>query len=1100
MKTPLLAAALLLISVRAQALPATIEVTDADNEPVAGASVQFESFGEPRGTSLQTTDATGHAVFEVQPSLTYARFLGRIVVYKAGFALAGGNLNLSKGVADSATLNIALPRPTSSSGTVTDAAGAPIEGALVTYQLTGIKTGEKISRDGVPILYDGPLLKYAQTRTDAAGQWSFDLLPPGGVAMISAVARGTQTARVSAQAGENAPIQLVPGAIVTGKIIGLKGEPLEGIRVVAQGSDTPSNEMWSDATTGADGTYELLGLGSGEFNIIFYGEREMPYVLAAHAKVRTRVGETLDLGETRAQAGFEIGGTVRDAAGQPVGGAEIGVYGPRNPASSAAVANATSDAQGRWKLRTLAGENKIYLMGAPTGFVRDSQERNEKLDGPRDDFDFVLQRTTPISGHVVDEAGKPVKIALYGIVEGGENFVLNADENGEFTAQAPTKGTFEVTTDQPYGAPSDWEIVGPRSVGAPGENVKIVVKPRVFETWTVSVATPDGQPVAGAQVKYNYQGKNYIEQTFVSDAKGALQIRKPQGGQQINFGNASKSGFDYLSGGELVNGAPTDITFGARDGALNGHIVNAQGVPVKGATVWAWKAETRSGPDGTYALKDLAQGATGAIALGAGGFGRGRGEITLVPQKLQAQDKARARQIAAELDALNLPDLAGRRPMILAPTTQAAWEALEPQTSKAEEGDSQRQTWLEAAFEIADVSSERLLLEARQIQNPVVHLNFAGELWRARHDSPDFDDEPFRAELPALQPLAGAVAAGDDVWFGLRVLLGYAALQQGLGDQTAALQTFDVATKRLWRAGDQPGDESVVTPDSILGQNSDAVGDSTVLLDRIGVLVDRESEGRYYYLQTRAGIAATAGGLAAAKPYLDELRALLDGPQPAGVRVSRPWFYAETVSKLVAKYGKAAPDVALELARSIPAETNTGDNKRAEAIVQAALFLPIEQARPLWHDNIESIAPTSRALSYVSQIKSRDAALARTFYRALKDRMDQANANADQDGANSWRNTDADNVTFAFYEADFDPASARFRLEKQWSNPQTRTREAVRAMAKLDATRALEWAAQLPANRYNSNPDFWAKRDVARWLDADENERQKLGADEISSY
>lgn len=86
-----------------------------------------------------------------------------------------------------------------------------------------------------------------------------------------------------------------------------------------------------------------------------------------------------------------------------------------------------------------------------------------------------------------------------------------------------------------------------------------------------------------------------------------------------------------------------------------------------------------------------------------------------------------------------------------------------------------------------------------------------------------------------------------------------------------------------------------------------------------------------------------------------------------------------------------------------------------------------------------------------------------------------------------------DSEAFAFYEADFDPASARFRLEKQWGDPKSRSTQAVRALAKLDAARALEWAAQLPEQEEYEPAQFRARQAIARWLYADAEAREKLG-------
>ena len=243
-KTPVLLGTLFLMAARAHALPATVEVVGADDKPIAGAQVQFESFGEPNGTLVKTTDEAGRVVFEVQPSPTYPNFLGRIVVWKAGFALAGGRLNLAKDVTDSATKQIELQPAQSLSGTVTDKAGQPIEGALVSYRLIALAGDEKWDRADEVVLFDGPLLERVQTRSDANGNWQFDSLPADGVAAVTAVARGTLRMQSKAQVGGATELKLAPGAIARGSVVGPNGEPLQDITVMAQGTNPQSDDMW----------------------------------------------------------------------------------------------------------------------------------------------------------------------------------------------------------------------------------------------------------------------------------------------------------------------------------------------------------------------------------------------------------------------------------------------------------------------------------------------------------------------------------------------------------------------------------------------------------------------------------------------------------------------------------------------------------------------------------------------------------------------------------------------------------------------------------------------------------------------------------------
>lgn len=100
------------------------------------------------------------------------------------------------------------------------------------------------------------------------------------------------------------------------------------------------------------------------------------------------------------------------------------------------------------------------------------------------------------------------------------------------------------------------------------------------------------------------------------------------------------------------------------------------------------------------------------------------------------------------------------------------------------------------------------------------------------------------------------------------------------------------------------------------------------------------------------------------------------------------------------------------------------------------------------------------------------------------------------DEVNSWGNSVV--ASFAFYEAKFDAAAARYRLEKAWWKTQGKSDDfqirpdLVRAMATIDGERAFEWASLLPADNNQNDARIRALRQAARYIEADERSRAKV--------
>ncbi len=215
-------------------------------------------------------------------------------------------------------------------GTVTNTAGAPIQGASVTSGGNGAVTGS-----------DG----------------SYTLQLPAGSATLTAALGGYQSASetVTITAGTStqaATLKLAPvnPGNVTGHVVNSSGAGLAGATVSAQGLNT---------VTAADGSYTLSNLPAGAVTIT----ASLTGFASASTSVTVVAGTTATAANiTLASGSGTITGTVKSSAGAAIAGASVGFGG----------GTATTDASGVY---TLSGVpvGTVNLVASASGFTSATQ-------------------------------------------------------------------------------------------------------------------------------------------------------------------------------------------------------------------------------------------------------------------------------------------------------------------------------------------------------------------------------------------------------------------------------------------------------------------------------------------------------------------------------------------------------------------------------------------------------------------------------------------------------------------------------------------------------------------------------------------------------
>ncbi|RYG57318.1 hypothetical protein EON80_28400, partial [bacterium] len=314
-------------------------------------------------------------------------------------------------------------------------------------------------------------LKYFNRATDANGVFRMGGLPQGGRARMEIdderfanLEYETSEVELARQAQTVAkPIRLAPGATLRGRITNSEtGKPVAGIRVAAQGQTTSTG--WGETISDGDGYYSLSMLSAGRYNLALDldDKTSAQWTVPAHEGVLVSVGSQQENLDFKLEHGVLITGyVVTQGTEEPVEGAMIGIYGPAHPKSSAWVQGATSASDGSYQLRVPAGDQYIYVSGAPEGFIRPEGQPISTValggkhstpyeftaqDGKNETIDWQLTALPPardVQVRVLDANGQPARGAQLEFSPTGEEDAGSTGEPKRQTTDALGRATLE---------------------------------------------------------------------------------------------------------------------------------------------------------------------------------------------------------------------------------------------------------------------------------------------------------------------------------------------------------------------------------------------------------------------------------------------------------------------------------------------------------------------------------------------------------------------------------------------------------------------------------------------------------------------------------
>jgi protocatechuate 3,4-dioxygenase beta subunit len=392
-----------------------------------------------------------------------------------------------------------------------EGAGGPV---VVTLELQGASTAANaaLAGDGYKAEKTGPAIEgkglKALTKLEAPGTYAYV-----AVLSVTAGAPSPSAARLTAQARDAVKVPftvLLRGkGSLSGVVTDADGKPIAGARVRASGGNatgprvggaalpieppavlggiTQDRAPANSAVTNERGEY-TIALASGKYVVVaelrgyraqWYDHKDSavdatPVEVADQATVKGvdfQLAAASDRPNPRPTTvpgpTGKIGGTVRDAAGNPVAGAQVSAGGPstvRPRAADEALDEApdqvgsrgnvaVTDAEGHYELTVPVGKWIVSARGElykPQWYngkeaAQDATPIEVVADGAVGGVDFSLTMLphATLSGHVSDAAGAPVAHALVKAVQrpalssarpggDGRSTVVYTDENGDY--------------------------------------------------------------------------------------------------------------------------------------------------------------------------------------------------------------------------------------------------------------------------------------------------------------------------------------------------------------------------------------------------------------------------------------------------------------------------------------------------------------------------------------------------------------------------------------------------------------------------------------------------------------------------------------------
>jgi uncharacterized GH25 family protein len=616
-------------------------LTDEKGKPVGGANViaalgESWSIGFDKWAS-QTSEKGAYSLDGLAA--------GRMTIYverKGKPLLLVGNV----GVPDTTRYDIRLRPGGTIRGTTVDEEGKPVAGAEVrmAMQNSWSPMAATTDKEGKFELADVPAGPIAYFRIDAKGYMPYpDPSAPAAGQGESLHENAVMVRDVILRRGLAAELHVIAADT---------NEALAGcevtLYVVKQWGD--ASQPWK-ATTDKEGLAKFGGLVPGNYLVVlrapgyvqeglppwFTNLLQSPDAMPSQWRLDVSNDGSAVKGEYKLTKGASVSGRVWDSNKQPVVGARVVVQNARNEFP------VFSDGEGKFKVDAVAPANRCTASATgPSGTRGTSDPFIVRPGQAVENIDVRLGACGRVMGSARTPDGKPLVGAMVRFVvgklddnnpwgfrqfESAERWPIAAD--GRFEIPTVPEGNVTVRADAEGYLPA-WKndvVVRPNQDTG---GVELILKNSVEISGRVEAQT--GGPVAGAQIYAQFDGASgkrggngFVsglsgDPTAQTDAEGKFTLKGlPEGSWTIwaqapGFASGTRVSTKTSAGDVLLRLATGMKISGVVKDESGGPVA---GVPVRAAKMqnqqnewWWWgDAQVYTGPDGSFALEDVADGA-----------------------------------------------------------------------------------------------------------------------------------------------------------------------------------------------------------------------------------------------------------------------------------------------------------------------------------------------------------------------------------------------------------------------------------------------------------------------------------------------------------
>ncbi len=572
-------------------------VVDAEGVPVAGVRVSVSGDGQPYSTA--TSDADGRFAFE--------GLCGGALAIGANYSRDGVYASTSvKANTAAGDIRVELRSLATFHGCVVDAAGNAVAGARVLMSPGMSSDGGALSgTDGAfQLRWSKRHSGFGRQRTLGARHDQRDL-----VALVS-----------FEQASESSTLTLSPGAVLTVKVVTEKGEPVSEAEVhLSVRLDSHRHALSAGVSTGDNGSCTFRAVPR---------ERELTVRVTSKKYGPANVTHTIQASDPAVvvmpdivlrAVDAELSGIVVDAGGQPFEGVRVNTHGAGQPSRST-----KTDSDGKFTLPRLSGGTVDIMLYYHEGDA--SVRATHKLNTADSPVRLVLEGLRYVSGRVVDAKRTPLvgaEVALIPSMKFSRAVKTGADGTFRLPWAKQQRGTRpqQMSLAARHGQTSQFGTL-PWTEGM--RHATIVLKPA--GTLTFKVVDAAGSPIDTPSIWLSAELLPYKRTTLPSAvaADGVTHTCRAVPRARDLALNVSKIGraqvtrelrLPWASPGDDAKQDVTvlpDIVLRSATGKVTGTVVDAEGVPVRGAQI-LWMGEgagtaTESKADGSFVLTGTCEG------------------------------------------------------------------------------------------------------------------------------------------------------------------------------------------------------------------------------------------------------------------------------------------------------------------------------------------------------------------------------------------------------------------------------------------------------------------------------------------------------------